>query len=433
MTIIRRTGGLKEFRYTKEDIERIESTDTPSTKAFKEGLREWYASKNKTRRNFFLKEMNVTTSTSNFSKKINKKRYGILALLLIIFLTAYFILVYGEISYKVPIQVEKTKVVKVNQTIPSKISFSTYFQDMYKYDQKPIRLKGYLMRYVEGDDSAGVYVESIKDDYGARIDFINMPTEYLRLFPKVGETEDLYEISGIFIRKYKKLYLDVSEISQTERDQAGIKEIEKNVIYFDTIKVKNKTKVYDFVTNKFASPINILNKSFQNNKFLLNDKLDNLKIQTSALANTISTTSSNLIDEASKAIDNLGYPINETQIENRIFELVNKERQLNGAPVLVRNNYLDDLAKSHSKRMIEEDFFEHSNFNLGENIFYNPIHYNVEGCGSTLTSNQQSECIVSGWISSPGHHANMIDYGYVSTGIGVACDLSSCKATEVFR
>ena len=40
MTIIRRTGGLKEFRYTKEYIERIESTDTPSTKAFKEGLRE---------------------------------------------------------------------------------------------------------------------------------------------------------------------------------------------------------------------------------------------------------------------------------------------------------------------------------------------------------------------------------------------------------
>ena len=194
MTIIRRTGGLKEFRYTKEDIKRIESTDTPSTKSFKEGLREWYASKDRSKRKFFRTEPRVL----NYSPKtLSKRKYGAVVLLFVIILTAYFILRYGEISYKVPIQVEKTKSIRVNQTIPNKISFSTYLQDPYKYDQKSIKLKGYLMRYIEGESNSGVYVESIKDDYGVRIDFINMPHKYLVLFPKIGETEDLYEINGI--------------------------------------------------------------------------------------------------------------------------------------------------------------------------------------------------------------------------------------------
>jgi hypothetical protein len=35
------TGGAKEFSYTNEDMQRIRSTDTSSTKAFKEGYKKW--------------------------------------------------------------------------------------------------------------------------------------------------------------------------------------------------------------------------------------------------------------------------------------------------------------------------------------------------------------------------------------------------------
>jgi hypothetical protein len=35
------TGGAKEFAYSNEDLKRIRSTDTSSTKAFKEGYRRW--------------------------------------------------------------------------------------------------------------------------------------------------------------------------------------------------------------------------------------------------------------------------------------------------------------------------------------------------------------------------------------------------------
>lgn len=38
---IHNTGGQKEFVYTKEDVRRIESENTDSTKEFKDELRFW--------------------------------------------------------------------------------------------------------------------------------------------------------------------------------------------------------------------------------------------------------------------------------------------------------------------------------------------------------------------------------------------------------
>lgn len=37
------TGGAKSFHYSKEDLERIRTTDTSSTKEFKKALSEWRA------------------------------------------------------------------------------------------------------------------------------------------------------------------------------------------------------------------------------------------------------------------------------------------------------------------------------------------------------------------------------------------------------
>ena len=40
------TGGEKEFVYTKEDTERIQSEETESTKEFKKALESWYEKNN---------------------------------------------------------------------------------------------------------------------------------------------------------------------------------------------------------------------------------------------------------------------------------------------------------------------------------------------------------------------------------------------------
>ena len=109
-------------------------------------------------------------------------------------------------------------------------------------------------------------------------------------------------------------------------------------------------------------------------------------------------------------------------IEQEILVLVNEERQKYGARALTSKSNLDSFARSWSDKMISENFFEHSNLNFvypsiaGENIGETPIHYNVLGCGSTYSNSQMAKCFVDGWISSPGHHENMIDKRFSMTG-----------------
>lgn len=125
-------------------------------------------------------------------------------------------------------------------------------------------------------------------------------------------------------------------------------------------------------------------------------------------------------------------------IEQEILVLVNEERQNYGARALTSKSHLNSFARSWSDKMISENFFEHSNLNFaypsiaGENIGETPIHYNVVGCGSTYSNSQMAKCFVDGWIGSPGHHENMIDKRFSMSGVGVACDSSKCRATQVF-
>lgn len=121
------------------------------------------------------------------------------------------------------------------------------------------------------------------------------------------------------------------------------------------------------------------------------------------------------------------------KIEARIFELVNMERSRYGANPLQETDRLNEWARDWSNKMIEEDFFEHSSeYNVGENIAEVPKHYHVLECDETYSNEGIARCFVTAWINSPGHHANMIDKGYRTTGIGVACDESKCRATQMF-
>jgi len=123
------------------------------------------------------------------------------------------------------------------------------------------------------------------------------------------------------------------------------------------------------------------------------------------------------------------YPL----IESRILDLVNQERSKYGVSALRSNANLNSLARGWSEKMIAENFFEHGKkYNVGENIGEVPIHYNVLGCGSTYSNEAMAQCFVTGWIESSGHHQNMVDRSYTSTGVGVACDISKCRATQMF-
>lgn len=109
--------------------------------------------------------------------------------------------------------------------------------------------------------------------------------------------------------------------------------------------------------------------------------------------------------------------------------LVNRERAQNGVPPLSANPQLEAAAEEHCSELIADDYFAHVSpsgetpvdrirltgyipgptvgYVIGENLAW----------GTYSLSSAQS--IVSAWIASPGHLANILESKYTETGIGI--------------
>jgi uncharacterized protein YkwD len=110
--------------------------------------------------------------------------------------------------------------------------------------------------------------------------------------------------------------------------------------------------------------------------------------------------------------------------------LVNRERTKRGLPKLRTNRALQASARAYARDMVRRSFFDHVTpggetltqrirdntrylagalrWQIGENLAW--------GTGSRATPAQ----IVSGWMHSPGHRANIVNRGFREMGMGIA-------------
>jgi uncharacterized protein YkwD len=116
------------------------------------------------------------------------------------------------------------------------------------------------------------------------------------------------------------------------------------------------------------------------------------------------------------------------QIDAATLCLINQQRALHGERSLRNNADLTHAATHHSQDMVAEDYFDHTSptgktlldrirasgylrhrwsYELGENI-----------AAATLWLATPAE-IVSAWMQSPPHRANILDSDFVASGIGV--------------
>jgi uncharacterized protein YkwD len=120
---------------------------------------------------------------------------------------------------------------------------------------------------------------------------------------------------------------------------------------------------------------------------------------------------------------------NVEQVRAAVLCLINQEREHHGEGALTTNAKLAHAAQAHSRDMAEQDYFSHvapdgstplqrmrasgylpnlqDGYVVGENIAW----------GTMWLATPQS--IVSAWMASPGHRANILDGAYRETGIGV--------------
>jgi uncharacterized protein YkwD len=134
--------------------------------------------------------------------------------------------------------------------------------------------------------------------------------------------------------------------------------------------------------------------------------------------------------------------ININELEMEIHNLINKERQKQGLSTLEYDIKLAEIARTHSKDMVNRNFYSHYNpegqgpteraisagfytDGIGENICKdNLLETGYSICFIPLNDwkdlGELAESIVESWMGSYGHRENILSYMYYCEGIGVA-------------
>ena len=152
-----------------------------------------------------------------------------------------------------------------------------------------------------------------------------------------------------------------------------------------------------------------------------------------------------------------------SSLEKLLHELINKERVKHGIKPLVYSEKLSEIARAHSKDMINRDYFSHispdglgpdkraknagfevrkalsktsTRIGVAENIYNKGSPAVIYKGVKTYSLKELNTCaseIVAGWMSSPGHRGNILNPSFEEAGIGAAMsDILKIKVTQVF-
>lgn len=114
---------------------------------------------------------------------------------------------------------------------------------------------------------------------------------------------------------------------------------------------------------------------------------------------------------------------NLSDLERRVFELINQERTSRGLAALTLNSKLISAAQHHATNMARFDRLAHSIPeadlpNLIDRITF--YRYNYRAAGETIAFGYPSaRDVVNAWMNSPGHRDILLNTTYVEVGVGV--------------
>jgi len=126
--------------------------------------------------------------------------------------------------------------------------------------------------------------------------------------------------------------------------------------------------------------------------------------------------------------------ISTSQAEQDIFRKTNEERAKAGLPALILDGTLTSVARAHSQDMSSRNFFGHVNPD-GKNSFDRIKEAGVtySSAGENIAGGPTADIIMTNWMNSSGHRANILKSSFGKVGIGVAKDSKyGLLATQVF-
>lgn len=115
----------------------------------------------------------------------------------------------------------------------------------------------------------------------------------------------------------------------------------------------------------------------------------------------------------------LGYATNISV--GALHQLTNQERANNGAKSLALNSKLNSAARAKADHMIANDYWAHvSPSGVTPWSFVTSAGYDYQTAGENLAKDfMTSSGVISGWMGSSSHRANMLSTGYSDVGFAV--------------
>ncbi|KUL31768.1 hypothetical protein ADL15_21140 [Actinoplanes awajinensis subsp. mycoplanecinus] len=103
--------------------------------------------------------------------------------------------------------------------------------------------------------------------------------------------------------------------------------------------------------------------------------------------------------------------------------MTNTERLTNGCGALRIDNRLITAARAHSSDMIAQNFFSHTGSN-GSDFVAREVAAGYPKNGASAENiawgYRTPQEVVTGWMNSAGHRANILDCSSTAVGVGIA-------------
>jgi uncharacterized protein YkwD len=104
-----------------------------------------------------------------------------------------------------------------------------------------------------------------------------------------------------------------------------------------------------------------------------------------------------------------------------VISLTNQQRINNGLPALNYNSKLSQAAQAKAQDMFAKDYWAHyAPDGTSPWSFMTAAGYNYSTAGENLAKDfDTSSGVVTGWMNSPGHRANILNTSFIDTGVAV--------------
>ena len=113
-----------------------------------------------------------------------------------------------------------------------------------------------------------------------------------------------------------------------------------------------------------------------------------------------------------------------TSYEQQVIDLVNEQRAKNGLKALTANWELSRVARYKSQDMHDKKYFSHTSPTYGSPFdMMKSFGISYRTAGENIAQGYKTpSAVMSGWMNSSGHRANILNASYTQIGVGYVAD-----------